>query len=67
MKNQLTKLVFATFVAVMMSAMVTKIEEDVATKKVVIGHNSDYIYIHTPGALSIDPPYPTPPWPPDVQ
>ncbi len=65
MKSQLIKVIFATLVAVMMSAMVSKIEENNATKVVVIGDNSDYIHTYTSGVLRIDPPYPTPPWPPD--
>ena len=62
MKNQIIKLVFATFVGIMMIGMVTNIEEDIATKRIVINNQFDYTYL--PGDLMVDPPGPPPDWPP---
>ena len=63
MKNQIIKLVFATFVGIMMIGMVTNIEEDIASKRIVINDQFDYIY--PSGNLLTDPPSPPPDWPPD--
>jgi len=63
MKIQIIKLVFATFVGIMMIGMVTNIEEDIASKRIVI--NDQFDYINPSGDLLIDPPGPPPDWPPD--
>ena len=62
MKNQIFNIVFATIVGIMMIGMVTNIEEDIATKRIVINNQFDYIYL--PGNALTDPPNPPPDWPP---
>lgn len=63
MKNQISKIVFATLVGIMMIGMVTIIEENIETKRIVI--NNQFDYINPSGNMPIDPPYPPPDWPPD--
>ena len=63
MRTQILKVVVATFVGIMMIGIVTIIEKDIGTKRIVLSDQSDYIY---PTAnLPIDPPNPPPDWPPD--